>query len=122
MNTTTETDKTQELQDFAKLLQDNGFTVIVSAKHPFEWLYFEKGGKLGTVSRSYYSGFNFATVHKPCAAHGTGYGIAQDSELTLQNATDSLAYAGWGNPTLNKYKDTQDFIKNNAWAEYYILP
>jgi hypothetical protein len=110
------------LKAFARTLQSNGFNVIVSRKHPFKWLYFEKDGKLGTVSESHFSGFNFATVHKPCQDHGTGYGIIQEGELTIRNANDSLAYAGWGTPKLEKYKGAEDFIQRNAWAEYYILP
>jgi len=121
---TLENTQTQELKDFSKLLQENGFTVIVSAKHPFKWLYFEKDGKLGTVSPSHYSGFDFSTVHKPCNAAGTGYGISQDSELSVALANDSLAM-GWKDRPVSsevvKYKNAQDFIKRNAWAEYYIL-
>ncbi len=119
---TAEQTTADQLKDFAKLLQNNGFQVIISQKHPFKWMYFEKDGKLGTVSPSHYSGFNFATVNKPSHTHGTGYGITTDSDLTLQFALDSLALVGWGTGRgVEKYKDAQDFIKLNAWAEYYIL-
>jgi len=114
--------KEQQLKDFARLLQSNGFQVIISRKHPFKWMYFEKDGNLGTVNPSYYSGFNFATVNKPSHTHGTGYSITRDSELNLQSALDSLAFVGWGSGQgVEKYKDAQDFTKRNAWAEYYIL-
>ena len=124
----TQTDeRTQELRDFAEVLQENGFTVVVSAKYPFQWLYFEKDGRLGKVSRSSYFGFNFGTVHKPCQACGTGYSITQQAELSIENAQDSLVNAPtWAKSRdmdkIRKYKNAQDFIKNNQWAEYYILP
>ena len=55
--------KTEEqkavLKEFAQQLKDNGFTVLVSAKHPFEWLHFEKDGKFGTVSPDHFYNFNF---------------------------------------------------------------
>ncbi len=112
----------EQLKDFARLLQSNGFQVLISRKHPFKWMYFEKDGKLGTVSPSHYSGFNFATVNKPSHTHGTGYGITTDGELNLRSALNSLAFVGWGTGEgVEKYKDVSDFIKRNAWAEYYIL-
>ncbi len=119
---TIEQTTSDQLKDFAKLLQRNGFQVIISKTHPFKWMYFEKDGKLGTVSPSHYSGFNFGTVNKPSTTHGTGYSVTQDSELRLRFALDSLAFVGWGSGQgVEKYKDAQDFIKRNAWAEYYIL-
>ncbi len=119
---TIEQTNAEQLKDFAKLLQANGFQVIISRKHPFKWMYFEKDGKLGTVSPGDFYGFNFATVNKPSTTHGTGYSITQDSELSLQSALDSLAFVGWGSGQgVEKYKDAQDFIKRNAWAEYYVL-
>ncbi len=119
---TAEQTTADQLKDFAKLLQNNGFQVIISRKHPFKWMYFEKDGKLGTVSPSDFYGFNFGTVNKPSHTHGTGYSITRESELSLQSAVDSLALVGWGNGAgVEKYKGAQDFIKRNAWAEYYIL-
>lgn len=122
MNTET-LEKTEALKDYAKLLQDNGFRVIVSRKHPFEWMFFEKDGKLGTVSPDYFWGFDFATVNKPSHTHGTGYSIAQRADLTVENAQNCLVLVGWGSSEgVQKYTGAEDFIKNNQWADYYILP
>ena len=83
MNTTALTKKQQQVNDlteYANLLQQNGFTVIVSKKHPFEWIYFEKDGKIGTVSPGNFYGLNFSSVHKPCRECGTGF--STDREVT----------------------------------------
>lgn len=128
---TLKTKKQQSIEDltkFADLLKANGFTVIVSKKHSFEWLYFEKNNKIGTVSPDGFYNFNFGSVHKPCKECGTGFRIATKTELTLKAANDTLidGCPHWASKTdreaVRKYKDVQEFIthSNNKWAEYYI--
>lgn len=130
MNTTITKKQVQvaELTEFASLLKENGFTVLVSALHPFEWLHFFKDGQFGTVSSNGFYQYNFGTVHKPCRECGTGYGMARDTSLTIKNAEDCLIFApNWSNQkdrnAIRKYKDADDFINSthNKWAEYYIL-
>ena len=118
----------KELTEFAQLLKDNGFTVLVSAKHPFEWLFFYKNGKFGTVGPDHFFNFNFGTVHKPCRECGTGYGTDRETGLTIENANNALIFApGWATPSdkkaIVKYKTIEEFINSthNQWAEYYIL-
>lgn len=119
----------KDLTEYANLLKLNGFTVLVSKEHPFEWLYFEKDGKIGSVSRNHFFGFNFGTVHKPCQECGTGFGIDREViKPTFKNADAALIHSpNWASSSQRKavvkYKDVNDFINSphNKWAEYYIL-
>ena len=122
--------KTEEqkavLKEFAQQLKDNGFTVLVSAKHPFEWLHFEKDGKFGTVSPDHFYNFNFGSVHKPCKECGTGFGTDREVELSIKHAQNSLGTPYWGKiygKYIKHYDSVNDFITSihNKWAEYYIL-
>lgn len=117
-----------ELTKFSNELKDNGFNVIISAKHPFEWIFFEKDGKFGEVSPDHFFNYNFATVHKPCRECGTGYGIDRESKLTIDNALKTLVFAPyWATQkdmkAIVKYNNIEDFINSthNKWAGYYIL-
>lgn len=117
-----------DLTTFATELKDNGFTVLVSAKHPFKWLYFEKDGKFGEVSPDGYLCYNYGTVHKPCRECGTGYGMARNTGLNLKDAADCLIFApNWATTkereAIRKYTSIDDFINSshNKWAEYYTL-
>lgn len=129
MNTQTQKTKKQiqidQLTEFANELKKNGFTVLVSAKYPFEWLHYEKNGRFGTVSPDHFFNFNFGTVHKPCREAGTGFGTDREAELTIKNAENSLSrpkeFSNYAN--IKYYSGIEDFINstNNKWAEYYIL-
>lgn len=118
----------QDLKDFAQLLKDSGFTVLVSAKHPFEWLFFEKYGNFGTVGADYFGGYNFGTVHEPCRECGTGFGTDRQTDLTIEHANKTFIFApNWARDSdikaIRKYKSIEEFINstNHKWAEYYIL-
>ena len=114
----------KDLTEFAQILKDNGFAVLVSAKHPFEWLHICKGGKFGYVQANYYGGFDFSTVYKPCKNHGSGAGVLDMVDLTIANAEKSLYNPHWNySPDIKQYKDVDSFINatENKWAEYYIL-
>lgn len=117
-----------DLTEFAQLLKDNGFNVLVSAKHPFKWLHFEKDGKFGEVSPNGLLTYNFGTVHKPCRECGTGFGMARDTDLNIKNALDCLIFApNWASANdikaVKKYTSIDEFINSthNKWAEYYTL-
>jgi hypothetical protein len=117
-----------ELTEFANELKANQFTVLVSAKHPFEWLYFYKDGDFGNVNPDYFGAFNFGTVHKPCRECGTGFGTDRETNLTIESANNSLIFApNWASSSdikaIRKYKSIDEFITSthNKWAEYYIL-
>lgn len=118
----------KELYEFGTLLKENGFTVIVSKNHPFEWLFFEKSGKFGTVSPASFFGYNFGTVHKPSRECGTGYGTDREVDLTIGSAEIALQHAAhWADreqtKVIQKYSSIEEFINSsiNRWAEYYIL-
>lgn len=131
MSTTTQTKVAADLNEFAQLLKDNGFTVLVSKKHsnPIGWMTFFKDGSFGHVSKERISGYHFSTVHKPCKECGTGYRMSDDfADLTIDNAIESLAFApNWAaasdRKAIRKYKDVDDFINSthNKWAEYYAI-
>lgn len=118
----------EDLKTFSALLQENGFDVIVSAKHSFQWLFFHKDGKIGTVNADYFGGYNFGTVHKPCRECGTGFGTERETDLTVENAKGALLHApSWASRSdvaaIRKYKSIEDFINSthNKWAEYYVI-
>lgn len=121
----------ENFEDFAQLLKDNGFTVLVSAncELPHTWMFFYKDGKFGHVSKERLSGYHFSTVHKPCRECGTGFRIGEDDEpLTIENANNSLAHAPhWAFPSqikaIQKYTSLEDFINSthNKWANYITL-
>lgn len=118
----------EELTEFAQLLKANGFTVLIAAKYPFEWLHYKKGGNFGTVGSNGFYRYNFGTVHKPCTECGTGFGTDSDVDLSLEYAEKSLVdYPKWANQkqrdAVRQYKSVEDFINSthNKWAEYYTL-
>lgn len=123
-------EKTEELHKFARVLKENGFTVLVPTykEEPQTWIKFFKNGKFGAVSCSYFSGFDFGTVHKPCRECGTGYGIAQNADLTIDNAEKCLIKApSWAYSkdvsAIKEYNSVDEFINSshNQWAKYQPL-
>lgn len=119
-----------ELEQFAQELKKAGFTVMVSAKHPFKWLFFALGDNIGEVSAGNFFGFNFGTVHKPCRECGTGFQIGErEGPLTIGTAKEAaLTFApNWAGSNdraaVVKYSSVQEFINHssNKWAEYYTL-
>lgn len=79
--------KDEDLNNFANLLLDNGYTLI----HPNEqssYFHFFKDGALGYV-QTLGGCVSFTSEHKPCREAGTGYSVlraAWRNELTLENA------------------------------------
>ncbi len=117
----------EALMAFSKELMSNGFTVIVSARHPFEWLNFSKDGHIGYVQPDYFFDFSFSTVHKPSREHGTGINVGEHLDLTIENANKALANVpGWysrKSKGIEKYKGLDEFIavKNNSWSPDYVI-
>jgi len=118
----------KNLSEFTEVLKAAGFTVLVPEKYD-TWLYFYKDGKFGTVSKDRITGFNFATVHKPCRECGTGYRVTEDfADLTIKNANLALSHhPNWATASdakaIRKYSSIEDFINssNNKWANYRVI-
>lgn len=115
----------EQLTAFAQLLKDNGFTVLIDANHPFNWVYFEKGGLFGDVQPDGFSLFNFGSAHIPSRSHGTGLSTEQHTELTIENAIDAINRRGWGHiPAIKHYQNVEHFIKlknKDGFSNFYIL-
>ena len=118
-------EKIDLLKEFAQLLKDNGFTVLIDNKYPFRWVYFEKGGRFGDVQDSFYSGFNFGSIHKPCKSHGTGLQTDSNVGLSIESATHALNARGWHHdPEIKHYQNVDEFIRlknKDEVSEFYVL-
>lgn len=114
----------KQLAAFADVLKANGFAVLVSTTHPFEWLHFEKYGQFGYVQPNYFGGFDFSSTHKPNSKWGTGLGVFTAVDLTIEAAEQTMRRIGsWNGQIVDvkTYKSPDDFIHstNNKWAQYY---
>ncbi len=118
-------EKIEQLKEFAQLLKEKGFTVLIDNKHPFHWVYFEKGGRFGDVQDSGYSGFNFGSAYIPCRSHGTGRQVDRNVGLSIEYATNAINEVGWSHsPEIERYQGIADFIKRknkDGFAEFYVL-
>ena len=111
--------KNEELNKFAQLLRDNGFTII-APKENSTYFHFAINDYIGYVQDNRFEGYIFSTVHKPCKECGTGFrSIDPDwSNLTVENAihTAQLIAPQWAKKidreAVKKYKDVADFINN----------
>lgn len=115
----------QELINFAKLLKDNGFTVLIPEEYKtkkYNWFTFFKHGKFGNICIDTYGYYwTFGTVHKPCKEVGTGYQILKDiptEGLTLENALSSLCFApAWAASSdlkaIVKYKSVEEYLNSS---------
>lgn len=116
----------EALMNFSKELMANVFTVILSARHPFEWMYFSKDGAIGYVQPDYFFDFSFSTVHKPSRKHGTGINVGEHLDLTIENANKALANTpGWYSRKSNgiqKYSGLEDFMSHSGYGSNdYII-
>lgn len=117
--------KIEELNSFAKELHDNGFVIIVPKK-PSTWFKAFKDGAFIYVQKAYFSGFDFSTVHKPSRENGTGHGVIQMGELTMENAKKAEFYSRNGQNIHNRskisyYSSVEDYFKgatNNILGDY----
>lgn len=118
-----------ELLKFANELKNNGFIVLIPNRdQESSWIKFFKDGYFGSIECDRFGGFNFSTVHKPCKECGTGYGIEQNTNLTIENANKCLIKAPkWATfpdvRAIKQYKNVEDFINSthNKWAKYSVL-
>lgn len=122
-------EQSEQLTAFCEVLKSNGFDVLRPANADYNtWIKIHKDGKFGAICCSYFGGFDFSTVHKPCRECGTGYSIEKESALTIKNAEKTLIFApNWATgkeiAEIKKYKDITDFLNSthNKWAKYQII-
>lgn len=124
--------KFDELNDFAVLLLENGYTLIIADLRDGEkptWLHFSKDNKIGYVQWEKYRGARFSTTHRPCKECGTGFSL-QDyleyTDLTLQNAESTFITApNWAKPKdikhVVKYSSVDDFVKGERILKQYVV-
>lgn len=128
----------QELKQFAQLLKENGFTVIMPTEKEessgkesvYNWFKFIEptNGKFGSVTWSSYDGVTFSRIYKPSKGNGTGVRTSEGyADLTIENAKLATQFPEWfrnsGDEEIKYYKDANDFINHlsNKWCNYYIL-
>lgn len=119
--------KNEFLQDYAKLLFKNGFTIITRAEDS-NWFLFSRDNKIGNASQGFsrYTGITLGTNHKPNKDYGTGFRYKDDStQLTVEDAENCLNYKGFKVKKAIKepllYSGVADYILNNEWAKYYAI-
>lgn len=115
----------EELNSFADLLLDKGFSII-SPNKPNTWFFYSKDNKIGYVQYERIGGVNFSTVHKPNKKCGTGYRITDDyADLSIVNAESALCFAPhWAVYSdvkeIVKYKDLLEFTKKPLMKDYIV--
>ena len=123
MTTTANITKNEELNEYAQLLLDNGFTII-APKEPSTYYHFSIDNKIGYCQYDKFMGVTFTTVHKPCRECGTGFGMEDDRDkelltLSVKSALETVnTFApAWANrndvKAIKKYKDVAEFT--NDW-------
>lgn len=123
----TQLTKFPELDNFARELKENGFTVIIGHRDELDtWFHFFKDGKMGYVQKSYYGGWDFSSTHKPSRENGTGFGVLDMAELTIDNANKAINSHGWSvkeTQNVKKWQSPEEFINSThaIWAKYAIL-
>jgi hypothetical protein len=114
--------KKEELNDYAKLLKENGIDILVP-KEPTNWFYFTKDDKIAMASYDRFDGIAISAVHKPTTNFGTGYRIETTWEPTVDMALKALntTKPSWdrtkGMP--NKYTSLKEFLKKNPDYRLY---
>jgi hypothetical protein len=135
MNTTTPANITmfEELNSFAQLLKENGFTVIYHVPNEGRelptWLHFFKNGYMGCVQMHKYRGASFGHEYKPSREHGTGCTCLEEgAELTIENAEKATGniptwiYEGQRNPEPVKlWQSAEEFISKETILKHAIL-
>jgi hypothetical protein len=115
--------KTESLTNFANLLKSSGFDVIVDrwshSTEPLTYFHFHKDGKIGYTQEDRFKGFSFSTVHRPCREVGTGFGIEDNAEPTIDNALKAFTFAPhWAKksdlPHIKKYASLAEFLEKKG--------
>lgn len=133
MTTSIEITKSEALNEYAKLLLDNGFTII-APKEASTYFHFSKDNKIGYVQDDRFRGCTFTSVHKPCRECGTGFGMEEnrDKELYLLplSVDSALKTINMGAPSwatsneanaVKKYKDIADFTNDHFRKDSIII-
>jgi hypothetical protein len=120
-----------ELDHFAHLLKENGYTVIVCERKDNDlptWLHFYKNGGMGYVQLDKYGRASFSIQYKPSREHGTGCGITDEfADLTLKNAEKATSnrLPNWfysrNSKPIQLWRSAEEFISKNTILKYYIL-
>lgn len=129
--TTTSITKNEELNEYAELLRNNGFTII-APKESSTYYHFEKDNKFGYCQYDLFRGVTFTTVHKPCRECGTGFGMEydRDKELLPLSVETALQTANtfapqWASRSdvkaIRKYTNIADFISGPFRADSLVL-
>jgi len=111
--------KNEELNEYAQLLLNNGFTII-APKEASTYFNFAKDNKIGYCQYDRFRGITFTSVHKPCKECGTGFGMEDDRDKELMPLTVNSALAtinmvapNWATNSqaqaVKKYKNVAEF-------------
>lgn len=122
------------LNDFAELLLNNGFTLIIKdydkdSGYPLPtWFHFWKDGKLGYVQSDKWERSSFSTVHYPCKDWGTGFRVdakgGDYAELTIDNALKAFKTPNnWGGKTVSvkKYTSPEEYANAPIFGPLNII-
>lgn len=122
------------LRDYAKLLIDNGFRLLIYKSResgaPVTWFHFEKDNKIGYCQESYFGGLRFSSVHKPSKEAGTGYGLSGEFDSicnpTIEHAQEAmnLLKPFWANDVNfmpKKYKSLEEYMERETILKYDIV-
>lgn len=120
--------KYDELNEFATLLAENGFTIISSFdenKPSFNsYFNFSKNGYFGYCQKERFEGFSLSTVNKPCREYGTGHNYRKGWDiLTLEHADGVLSYCKSLILTCKaivNYSSLEKFVENSITGKRII--
>jgi hypothetical protein len=116
--------KNKEMNEFANLLLENGFRLLIY-KPECSWFKYEKDGKIGYVQLDRYNS-TFSSVNKPCKECGTGFRVSGDyAELTIENALKAFYMPQWAisqyRSFVKPYKNLEEIRDNDKILKYYIV-
>ena len=102
----------KDLNEFANLLLDNGFKVMIH-KPESTWIHYEKDGKIAYVQIDRWK-TSFSSVHKGDREIGSAFRVSDNVDLTVENAEEALNIPRWA---LNRYRHKK--IKTYSSLEEY---
>lgn len=111
----------QLLRIFAYYLKEKGYTIITRDDEDTTWFHVFKDGKMASVQKASFGGFDFGSDHVPCKEYGSGLGVVQMGNLTEQNVIDALNAKGWHNVSVKHWTSPEEYIAKQTWTKYYIL-
>lgn len=121
METTLNITKYQDMNDFAALLLQYGYTIIANVK-PSSYFHFFKDGAMGYIQDEYLGGgVSFSSDHKPCKHAGTGYSILQNvdrDQMTLISAEKACRRVIWpehAHQGVKFWESPEEFINHDSY-------